>query len=80
MWKRLDALLRARHPGSVVFVKVRTHTKLYHVKKRLETEENRVGNNAADFLAVKGVAMHDSNHQAIFWLDVNEQWQRRCNT
>lgn len=65
LWDLLSGELRKRPCGSVRLVKVKGHAKLFHEKQGLVTAEDRLGNDAADSLAVLGSRLHSVDDQAV---------------
>ncbi|CAE8603291.1 unnamed protein product [Polarella glacialis] len=65
LWQLLDAALAARAHDSFRIVKVRGHVLQLHVQKGLATQEDRLGNNAADDLATKGADRHKADPKEL---------------
>ena len=58
LWSILHALLQAREPGHIRFVKVKGHAKDVHVASGDVLAVDKWGNDAADTLAVDGASTH----------------------
>ena len=58
LWKLMHSTLDHRGPNTYKFVKVRGHAKDIHVRAGLVEPIDKVGNDAADSLAVQGAASH----------------------
>lgn len=54
LWEQVDALLSARSAGSFKVTKVKGHATHAHVKDGLVSSIDKMGNDAADALAVAG--------------------------